>query len=118
MAVGYPSRYDDHLVPLRVGGADTAAYRWPQPRAEARAKDELEAEVCRGAVSALGHRGPQQRRFERRHVAGSPGGRKRGTGRQGRRFPSASPSVSISDQRPGDEVTVASDDRAPRADKI
>jgi hypothetical protein len=34
-------------VPLCLGGADTASNRWPQPRAEARAKDELASDACR-----------------------------------------------------------------------
>jgi hypothetical protein len=41
---------DDHLVPLCLGDADTAANRWPEPRWgrwSAYAKDELESHACR-----------------------------------------------------------------------
>ena len=40
----------DHLVPLEIGGADSCYNLWPQPRAEAKRKDDLEnalqAQVC------------------------------------------------------------------------
>ena len=40
----------DHLVPLEIGGADSCDNLWPQPRAEATRKDQLEnalqAQVC------------------------------------------------------------------------
>lgn len=49
---------DDHLVPLCLGGSDTVANRWPQPRSSewnAYQKDDLEAYacqmVCRGLLS-------------------------------------------------------------------
>ena len=32
----------DHLVPLEIGEADGCDNLWPQPRAEAKRKDELE----------------------------------------------------------------------------
>lgn len=41
---------DDHLVPLCLGGADTAANRWPEPlKGEwgAYRKDELESYACK-----------------------------------------------------------------------
>ena len=44
----------DHLIPLAIGGADTAANLWPQPQNEADLKDVLEnriqGQVCSGAV--------------------------------------------------------------------
>ena len=44
----------DHLVPLAIGGANTAANLWPQPQDEADLKDVLENriqdQVCSGAV--------------------------------------------------------------------
>jgi hypothetical protein len=45
---------DDHLVPLCLGGADTAANRWPQPRWGAwnsYRKDELESYACHTVCS-------------------------------------------------------------------
>ena len=44
----------DHLIPLAIGGANTAANLWPQPQGEADLKDALESRVqdlvCSGAV--------------------------------------------------------------------
>ena len=44
----------DHLVPLALGGSNTAANLWPQPNVEAARKDLLEVEmqrlVCAGAL--------------------------------------------------------------------
>ena len=54
---------DDHLVPLCLGGADTTANRWPQPRWgewNAYQKDDLEGYACRtvcaGRLGALARR--------------------------------------------------------------
>jgi hypothetical protein len=45
----------DHLVPLEVGGANDVKNLWPEPKADAKAKDKLEnqmhAAVCAGTVS-------------------------------------------------------------------
>jgi hypothetical protein len=45
----------DHLVPLELGGANTIANIWPQPKNEAKRKDRVEAllheRVCSGAMS-------------------------------------------------------------------
>ena len=36
----------DHLVPLCLGGMNTAANLWPQPEKEALVKDRLERRLC------------------------------------------------------------------------
>jgi hypothetical protein len=42
----------DHRVPRCLGGSDTDDNLWPQPIAEARIKDTLEAEACRRVCQA------------------------------------------------------------------
>lgn len=41
----------DHRVPLCDGGADTITNLWPEPWAEARIKDRLEAATCRAVCA-------------------------------------------------------------------
>lgn len=47
----------DHLVPLELGGANDPRNLWPQPRAEARAKDRVEdtlhEAVCSGQMGLV-----------------------------------------------------------------
>jgi hypothetical protein len=38
----------DHLIPRSLGGADAVANLWPQPWADAHAKDVVEARLARG----------------------------------------------------------------------
>jgi hypothetical protein len=42
----HPKYQIDHLIPLCLGGADTLANLWPQPKDEAILKDKLEIRVC------------------------------------------------------------------------
>jgi hypothetical protein len=54
--VGERRRYViDHLVPLELGGANSIANVWPQPKDEAKRKDRAEAmlqeRVCSGTTS-------------------------------------------------------------------
>jgi hypothetical protein len=45
----------DHLIPLELGGSNRPANLWPQPVADSRLKDKVEAElhdaVCGGKMS-------------------------------------------------------------------
>ena len=45
----------DHLVPLEVGGANTLANLWPEPKSDAKIKDQLESQmhtsVCHGHIT-------------------------------------------------------------------
>jgi hypothetical protein len=45
----------DHLIPLEVGGANDIANLWPEPKADAKTKDQLEnelhASVCSDSVT-------------------------------------------------------------------
>jgi hypothetical protein len=57
---------DDHLVPLCLGGADTAANRWPQPRSgewNSYRKDRLESYACRNVCTGSLSLGEAQRWF-------------------------------------------------------
>ena len=42
----------DHLVPLALGGANTAANLWPEPAPDYERKDRLEVEMQRRACAA------------------------------------------------------------------
>ena len=42
----------DHLIPLAIGGANTAANLWPQPGPDYGRKDRLEVELQRRACAA------------------------------------------------------------------
>jgi hypothetical protein len=42
----------DHLIPRCLGGADKVENLWPQPLEEARAKDAVEARICRAVCNA------------------------------------------------------------------
>jgi hypothetical protein len=43
----HPNYELDHLIPRCLGGADEVRNLWPQPLAEAKVKDAIEAAVCR-----------------------------------------------------------------------